>query len=144
MPELSAQGAIDLDRERLLRGRGPGASPREVARHTSDRPEIGGVAVPELLETTAAQAAVVRGDVAALADRATTDRARLADDLSAVALRAERAARLSARWTVAFLAGLLAGWLLRSRRGSRSTGGPPASRPDPARRGRRRRPTRSP
>lgn len=143
MTDPSAQDAIDLDRQRLLRGRGPGASPREIARSTRDRTEIGGVAVPELLEASAAQAAVVRGDVAALADRATRQRARLAEDLSAVAERADRAARLSVGWAISFLAGLLAGWLLRSRRGSRSTGGPPASRPARAPRSRRPRRTRS-
>ena len=103
------QGAIDLDRERLLRGRGPGAGPREVARHTRDRVEIGGIPVPDLLESTATQAAATRGDPAALADRVARQRARLAGDLAGIAAEAGAAARTVTGRAAAFGVGVLVG-----------------------------------
>jgi hypothetical protein len=147
MSDTTAQDAIDRTRARLLHGRGPGAGEREVARHTRDRTEIGGVAVPELLEATAAQAAATRGDPAALAHRVVRQRARLASDLCTVVARAQDAVRPTTGRAVALVVGVvvgaLVGWLLRSRRGWRSTDGPPASRPARAPRAPRRRRTRS-
>jgi len=137
------QGAIDLDRERLLRGRGPGAGPREVARHTRDRVEIGGIPVPDLLESTATQAAATRGDPAARADRVVGQRRALAAELLAVADRARTTARRTGGRLVVVAIVVLVARLLRSRRGWRSTGSPPASPPGRARRSRRRRPVRS-
>ena len=142
MTDTPASEAIDLARARLLRGRGPGATEREVAHHTRDRTAIGGVAVPRLLAETDAHAAELRGDVAALADRVTRQRDQLAADLSVVAGRLRRTARPMPAVTAAFAGGLVVGWLLRSRRGWRSTGGPPASRPARAPRTPRRRRTR--
>src|SRR4051812_21416682 len=129
MIDTTAQDAVDRARARLLHGRGPGAGECEVARHTRDRTEIGGIAVPDLLEATAAHAAATRGDTAALADRVARQRTRLATDLVAVTMGMRSAARPAARRAVALAAGVLVGWLLRSRRGRRRTGGPPASRP---------------
>ena len=63
MSDDSVQGAVQRTRARLLDGRGPDADEREVARHTRDRTEIGGVPVPALLEVTAAQAAAIRACV---------------------------------------------------------------------------------
>lgn len=56
----SVQRRIRQFRDRLLAGRGPGASPRETARFMRDRPTLGAQSSPTAREDVAAEAAIAR------------------------------------------------------------------------------------
>ena len=71
-PPASTQAAIEAARAQLLAGRGPGASPREITRHTRARPRLGGYPAAQRREQLAAQTAGARGDPDALAQQPTT------------------------------------------------------------------------
>lgn len=50
-PAAGVQQRLGTLRHDLLGGRGPGATPAEVARHTRDRRQLGGVRTPAELES---------------------------------------------------------------------------------------------
>ena len=127
----TATGTVATARARLLGGRGPGADPREIARHTRDRGQIGGVPTTDLLERTAVAAATARGSVPALAAAAAARREQLGDSLDVLVehLDTARHGLHVGRLTAALVLGTLIGYRLRSRRSARRTAGPRASRP---------------
>lgn len=80
-------------REQLLDGRGPGASPLETARWTSERPTLGGQAPAAEREAVAERAAAARGDPDALTRLMARHSARLAATIGEITRRAGRARR---------------------------------------------------
>lgn len=84
---LAAQAEIRRLRHGLLGGRGPGASEREIARHTRDRPVTG--AVPTVIERELVQVStgLARGDLYAIERDLQPVRARLAVTLDALGER---------------------------------------------------------
>jgi len=75
----AVQATIADDRARLLKGRGPGVSAREIERNTRARLQVGGDATPQHLQAVAHQTALARGEATALARDIATTR----DDLGA-------------------------------------------------------------
>ncbi|MGI8869176.1 MAG: DUF3618 domain-containing protein [Mycobacteriales bacterium] len=69
-------------RDHLMGGRGPGADPAVIARHTRDRAQIGHRPVTDRLEMTARQSAAARHDPEAIAATITASRAELAQTLA--------------------------------------------------------------
>ncbi|HEY3895514.1 MAG TPA: hypothetical protein VGL88_09120 [Pseudonocardiaceae bacterium] len=66
-PAVSAQAAIARARAQLLTGRGPGATPQEITRHTRARPRPGGHPTAQQRDQVAEHNAPTRSDPAALA-----------------------------------------------------------------------------
>ncbi|MGI8683346.1 MAG: hypothetical protein ACR2JO_14720 [Mycobacteriales bacterium] len=81
----AVQAGVARLRARLLGGRGPDASSSEIERHTRARPELAGLPAAQHLEGVARQAALARGDRAAIAADIAASREELA--LGVAALR---------------------------------------------------------
>ncbi|MHA6783258.1 hypothetical protein ACVGOW_20030 [Pseudonocardia saturnea] len=79
-----ADVALARIRAGLLGGRGPGATPAEVAAHTRDRDRLGGRPVAELRAGLAARTARARGEPDALAEVTASATDALAGTLAAV------------------------------------------------------------
>ncbi len=81
------QRRIRQYRERLLAGRGPGASPGETALQMRDRRWLGGVPAAVARQHEADQAALAGGDPAAVEDVIIRQRAELSATLTALTKR---------------------------------------------------------
>jgi len=66
-PHAGPQAAIEQARAQLLAGRGPGATPAEITRHTRARPRLGGQSTASERDQLAEHTALARRDPAALA-----------------------------------------------------------------------------
>lgn len=97
----AVQAAIRRDRDRLLAGRGPGASSAEIDRLTRGRPQMAGEPTPQYLATVARQTAIARGDAASMALDIAATRGRLAGDFQAI--RERVSPKQTADWTVRVL-----------------------------------------
>jgi len=81
----AVQAGVAQLRARLLGGRGPGASSSEIQRSTRARAQLAGRPTAQHLEAVARQAAIARGDRAAIAADIAASREELA--LGVAALR---------------------------------------------------------
>lgn len=77
-------------RDRLLGGRGPGASEAEIAAHTRRRLTIAGTSVTRRLELQARQTSRARGDAAGIVDAIELSRQELAVTAGELARRGRR------------------------------------------------------
>lgn len=83
------QSAVRAARDRLLQGRGAGASKAEVDARTREQTRYAGEPVSEQLEALHERTAVVRGDVAAMQRDVDRTRNHLASTVDAVASRVD-------------------------------------------------------
>jgi hypothetical protein len=116
-PADDAAAVVRSVRTRLLQGRGPGASPKEVDEHTRARVRLGRRPTAERLEAKAQQTARARGDVTALAEYTAVGAERVASTLAELPTTtrpgpAPDTARVA---LTAAAVGVLLGWYLRSR-----------------------------
>ena len=99
------QRRIRRYRERLLTGRGPGASPQETAPYMRDRQRLGGIPAAVARQQEADRAALAAADPSAVEDVLIRQRAQLAVTLTTVTGRLRT---LRARAVLGLRAGLIA------------------------------------
>ena len=87
------QERIQRHRQRLLAGRGPGASPQRIAAAQRDRPTLGALPAPAARQRVADQTAIARDDPDALGHLAVRDTQHLARTLADLSGKADAANR---------------------------------------------------
>lgn len=120
------EAALRQARAQLMSGRGPGASPVEVAAHTRNRAAIAGVSTTRRLEVQARQTSRARGSLDGILDAVQLDRAELAIALrrfatggrpaALLALAGRRVVAAMLRRSGAAAGGLLLALVIRRRR----------------------------
>jgi len=130
-PAVRPQAALEQARTQLLAGRGPGATPQEITRHTRARPRMGAHPTGQQRDQLAERTALARGDPAALAlhtaDQADALGATVTALRNAIYFRDYQHARpivVLGVWAI----GLFAAWLAVSQRQLRAAApaGPPS------------------